>query len=190
VQGRSGASTPLVGLRQLVTTPDIPTASFLTTRLSTASHLERIFISAQLVANMRRQKPFHQLALQPTPHRTLQPCLSNSSIVSCSLDQSFGIVLTALHPCLDCSLDKSKLFPNGVVGIADGAGKSLCAIAGPSGAPITSLYDLIESWDTISTQLLPVGGVSEEDIDSVQVLPPLPGRDVLAVGKNYKDHAK
>jgi 2-keto-4-pentenoate hydratase/2-oxohepta-3-ene-1,7-dioic acid hydratase in catechol pathway len=76
------------------------------------------------------------------------------------------------------------------VGLADATGFNLRALASPSGAPIASLYDLIEKWDAISTNLLPVGGVPEEHIDSVEVLAPLTGRDVLAVGKNYKDHAK
>jgi 2-keto-4-pentenoate hydratase/2-oxohepta-3-ene-1,7-dioic acid hydratase in catechol pathway len=52
------------------------------------------------------------------------------------------------------------------------------------------LYDLIESWDSRACHLVTIPGVPEEHIDDVEVQAPLTGRDVLAVGKNFKEHAK
>jgi 2-keto-4-pentenoate hydratase/2-oxohepta-3-ene-1,7-dioic acid hydratase in catechol pathway len=49
-----------------------------------------------------------------------------------------------------------------------------------SGAPIENLYQVIEAGET---------GVPYP-ITDVKILPPLTGRDVLCVGKNYAEHAK
>jgi 2-keto-4-pentenoate hydratase/2-oxohepta-3-ene-1,7-dioic acid hydratase in catechol pathway len=77
-----------------------------------------------------------------------------------------------------------------VVGLADAQGKTLKALASPQGAPITSVYDLIEHWDSCASHLVPVPRAPEEQIDEVEVQAPLTGRDVLAVGKNYREHAR
>lgn len=52
-----------------------------------------------------------------------------------------------------------------------------------SGSPISNLYEVIE----LGNEVVP----SEETLplNSVQLLPPISGRDVLAVGKNYPEHA-
>jgi 2-keto-4-pentenoate hydratase/2-oxohepta-3-ene-1,7-dioic acid hydratase in catechol pathway len=47
---------------------------------------------------------------------------------------------------------------------------------------------LIEDWETVGERLLPAR--PEEEVASVEVLAPLRGRDVLCVGKNYKEHAE
>ncbi|KAK8210534.1 hypothetical protein IWZ01DRAFT_282227 [Phyllosticta capitalensis] len=61
-----------------------------------------------------------------------------------------------------------------------------------SGTPVASLYQVIEAGDEHIAA--PGGGVGEEGpaafpASSVKLLPPLAGRDVLAVGKNYSEHA-
>jgi 2-keto-4-pentenoate hydratase/2-oxohepta-3-ene-1,7-dioic acid hydratase in catechol pathway/pimeloyl-ACP methyl ester carboxylesterase len=55
-----------------------------------------------------------------------------------------------------------------------------------SGAPVENLYQVIEvGADT----LIPDGG-PQLRLDLLTLLPPLTGRDVLCVGKNYAEHAK
>lgn len=58
----------------------------------------------------------------------------------------------------------------------------------PTGRPVIQLRELIEDWDAVSSSLLP--GAPEEQVSEVTILAPLPGRDVLCVGKNYVAHAK
>lgn len=54
----------------------------------------------------------------------------------------------------------------------------------PSGAALSSLYEVIE------LKQAPIAIEEALPLASVTVLPPINGRDVLAVGKNYVDHAK
>jgi 2-keto-4-pentenoate hydratase/2-oxohepta-3-ene-1,7-dioic acid hydratase in catechol pathway len=70
-------------------------------------------------------------------------------------------------------LDRSPSFPQGVVGLLDA---------------VSTLQLLIEDWETVGERLLPAR--PEEEVASVEVLAPLRGRDVLCVGKNYKEHAE
>lgn len=53
-----------------------------------------------------------------------------------------------------------------------------------SGAPLSTLYEVIEVGDE---NIEPSG--DSFDLASVQLLPPISGRDILAVGKNYAEHA-
>ncbi|PVH77217.1 fumarylacetoacetate hydrolase-like protein [Cadophora sp. DSE1049] len=53
-----------------------------------------------------------------------------------------------------------------------------------SGAPLTTLYQVIEIGEG---NIKPAGEVVQ--LSSVQLLPPISGRDILAVGKNYFEHA-
>lgn len=54
-----------------------------------------------------------------------------------------------------------------------------------SGTPLRDLYQVIEvGEENISAAGEPVPS------DSVKILPPISGRDILAVGKNYAEHAK
>ena len=54
----------------------------------------------------------------------------------------------------------------------------------PSGAPLRNLYQVIELAQS------PVVGGSPIALGSTTLLPPISGRDIIAVGKNYVDHAK
>jgi 2-keto-4-pentenoate hydratase/2-oxohepta-3-ene-1,7-dioic acid hydratase in catechol pathway len=58
-------------------------------------------------------------------------------------------------------------------------------LAFKSGAAISDLYQVIE----IGEEQIKAGGEPIE-LSSVELLPPISGRDVLAVGKNYAEHAK
>jgi 2-keto-4-pentenoate hydratase/2-oxohepta-3-ene-1,7-dioic acid hydratase in catechol pathway len=53
-----------------------------------------------------------------------------------------------------------------------------------SGTPISDLYQVIEIGES---QIKPSGEIIQ--LSSVQLLPPISGRDVMAVGKNYFEHA-
>jgi 2-keto-4-pentenoate hydratase/2-oxohepta-3-ene-1,7-dioic acid hydratase in catechol pathway len=53
-----------------------------------------------------------------------------------------------------------------------------------SGAPLSDLYQVIEVGDL---QIQPSGELVP--LSSVKLLPPVTGRDILAVGKNYFEHA-
>jgi 2-keto-4-pentenoate hydratase/2-oxohepta-3-ene-1,7-dioic acid hydratase in catechol pathway len=53
-----------------------------------------------------------------------------------------------------------------------------------SGTPISNLYEVIEIGEP---QITPTGETFP--LSSVQLLPPISGRDILAVGKNYFEHA-
>jgi 2-keto-4-pentenoate hydratase/2-oxohepta-3-ene-1,7-dioic acid hydratase in catechol pathway len=54
-----------------------------------------------------------------------------------------------------------------------------------SGAPVENLYQVIE----VGEANIVSGGIPTE-IANVKILPPITGRDVLCVGKNYAEHAK
>ena len=58
-------------------------------------------------------------------------------------------------------------------------------LAMPSGSPITSLHQIIE----LGGDMQSAGGEAVS-LSSVKLLPPLTGRDVLAIGKNYASHAQ
>lgn len=59
---------------------------------------------------------------------------------------------------------------------------------GTTRKPIATLYDIIENWPNIQNQW--IRAPYTEDYASVELLAPLTGRDILAVGKNYAEHAK
>lgn len=58
-------------------------------------------------------------------------------------------------------------------------------LAFSSGTPLSNLYQVIEVGES---GIIPWGEALS--FDSVKVLPPISGRDVLCVGKNYAEHAK
>jgi 2-keto-4-pentenoate hydratase/2-oxohepta-3-ene-1,7-dioic acid hydratase in catechol pathway len=65
-------------------------------------------------------------------------------------------------------------------------GKSLIQpLSFKSGTPISNLYEVIEIGDL---NIKPSG--EKIELSSVELLAPISGRDVLAVGKNYSEHAK
>lgn len=53
-----------------------------------------------------------------------------------------------------------------------------------SGAPVSSLFQVIE----LNNDVVPAG--ESIALDSVKLLPPISGRDILCVGKNYAAHAQ
>lgn len=71
------------------------------------------------------------------------------------------------------------------IGILNIDENTINPLAYKSGTPVSTLYEVIEAGDDAFTR-------SSEAIQvkDVKILPPLSGRDVLAVGKNYVDHAK
>lgn len=85
-------------------------------------------------------------------------------------------------------VDTSSRYPRGIVGLVDNAGSSVTPLQFPSAAPISELYDLIENWDEASNALQPAGPA--EQMSQVKIQAPFRGRDILAIGKNYKAHAK
>ncbi|TKA77634.1 hypothetical protein B0A49_04198 [Cryomyces minteri] len=62
---------------------------------------------------------------------------------------------------------------------------SIQPLAFASGTPISNLYQVIEAGEDRIT-----ASGDSVSASSVKVLPPISGRDVLAVGKNYSEHAR
>lgn len=83
---------------------------------------------------------------------------------------------------------KSTYHPNGAVGLVSGNGETIRPVLFPNSALVASLHHLIAQWDTVKDRLIP--GQPEEKVDDVEILAPLRGRDILCVGKNYKEHAE
>ncbi|KAJ3482594.1 hypothetical protein NLG97_g7527 [Lecanicillium saksenae] len=71
------------------------------------------------------------------------------------------------------------------IGTLDFNTSVITAVAYNSGAPVSSLYEVIELGDAAFTST-----AETFPLDKVKLLPPLSGRDVLAVGKNYVEHAE
>ena len=71
------------------------------------------------------------------------------------------------------------------IGSLDPESSMITPLALPSGTAVSNLYEVIEVGDE---SLVPAGEAFS--LDSVKLLPPISGRDVLCVGKNYSEHAK
>lgn len=56
-----------------------------------------------------------------------------------------------------------------------------------SGAPLTDLYQVITAGEA---NIATYPGQDTRPLSSVKLLPPISGRDILAVGKNYSEHAR
>lgn len=71
------------------------------------------------------------------------------------------------------------------IGHYDFDAQKLIAMAFKSGTPLSNLYEVIEVGEDgiVNTD-------EEFKVTDVKLLAPISGRDVLAVGKNYVDHAK
>ena len=63
---------------------------------------------------------------------------------------------------------------------------TITPLAFESGTPIDNLYQVIE----VGEDRVIAGGEPFQVTEKVTILPPICGRDVLAVGKNYSEHAK
>lgn len=94
-------------------------------------------------------------------------------------------------------LQKAKLNNFVAYRLSDGTGRTrighldqekvtITPVSFESGTPITSLYQVIE----VGEENVIAGEEPFPLTESVDILPPLTGRDVLAVGKNYSEHAK
>lgn len=72
------------------------------------------------------------------------------------------------------------------IGHYDLSNKTIVPLSFISGTPIDNLYQVIEAGDSniISTGSTPIAA------SSTKILPPITGRDILCVGKNYAEHAK
>lgn len=71
------------------------------------------------------------------------------------------------------------------IGHYDFAAKTIQPLSFSSGTPISDLYQVIESG---ASKIIANGApISAAD---VKLLAPISGRDVMAVGKNYMEHAK
>jgi 2-keto-4-pentenoate hydratase/2-oxohepta-3-ene-1,7-dioic acid hydratase in catechol pathway len=70
------------------------------------------------------------------------------------------------------------------IGSLDLEASSIQPLSFASGTPLSNLYEVIEVGES---NLKPSGDIIQ--LSSVQLLPPISGRDVLAVGKNYFEHA-
>lgn len=71
------------------------------------------------------------------------------------------------------------------IGHLDLATNTITPLTYASGTPLTSLYEVIE----IGPQNI-IPSSEQLNLSEVKHLPPVSGRDVLAVGKNYAEHAK
>jgi 2-keto-4-pentenoate hydratase/2-oxohepta-3-ene-1,7-dioic acid hydratase in catechol pathway len=78
-----------------------------------------------------------------------------------------------------------KSFGQPRIGSLDLDGNIVQPLAFASGTPLSNLYQVIEVGELQITTTGDTFLLSE-----VQLLPPINGRDILAVGKNYVEHAK
>ncbi|OCF34080.1 hypothetical protein I317_05647 [Kwoniella heveanensis CBS 569] len=83
---------------------------------------------------------------------------------------------------------RSKGNPRPIVGVLDPSSTTVTPLRFPDNSPVRSLHHLIEEWDKVWEHLIP--GTPVENVTDVVILAPLRGRDVICVGKNYKDHAE
>ncbi|KAL1967839.1 hypothetical protein VTN77DRAFT_2528 [Rasamsonia byssochlamydoides] len=72
------------------------------------------------------------------------------------------------------------------IGHLDTASGTIQPLSFVSGTPLRDLYQVIAAGDE---NIIPGVGESPIPLDSVKILPVISGRDILAVGKNYPEHA-
>jgi len=77
-----------------------------------------------------------------------------------------------------------KVLRQHLIGHLDLEKSTIQPLSFASGTPISNLYQVIEIGDF---QIKPSG--DPFPLSSVELLPPISGRDILAVGKNYVEHA-
>lgn len=71
------------------------------------------------------------------------------------------------------------------IGHYDQATGTIQPLAFASGTPLTDLYQVIQVGES---GIISSGNIVS--VESVRILPPITGRDILCVGKNYAEHAK
>ncbi|KAK4932278.1 hypothetical protein LTR66_015980 [Elasticomyces elasticus] len=72
------------------------------------------------------------------------------------------------------------------IGHLDFESSTVTSLSFKSGTPLSDLYQVI----TVGEQGITASGAQSFPLSSVKHLPPISGRDVLAVGKNYVEHAR
>lgn len=72
------------------------------------------------------------------------------------------------------------------IGYIDRKNRAITALSFASGTPIENLYQVIE----VGQNGITAAGAPFSLTKDIEILPPISGRDVLAVGKNYSEHAK
>ena len=80
---------------------------------------------------------------------------------------------------------KTSLSPSPRIGHLDVENETVTPLSYVSGTPLSSLYEVIEASESNIT----VSDADPVPLSSLILLPPISGRDVLAVGKNYLAHA-
>ncbi|QKX55428.1 uncharacterized protein TRUGW13939_02521 [Talaromyces rugulosus] len=73
------------------------------------------------------------------------------------------------------------------IGHYDEASDTIHPLSFVSGTPISTLYQVIEAGEH---NIVASRGEEPLPLSKVKILPPIDGRDILAVGKNYSEHAK
>lgn len=71
------------------------------------------------------------------------------------------------------------------IGHLDFESETITPLSFASGTPLSNLYEVIEAGEQIV-----ISSGDQHKLAEVKLLPPISGRDVLAVGKNYSEHAK
>ncbi|KAK5936854.1 hypothetical protein PMZ80_010973 [Knufia obscura] len=72
------------------------------------------------------------------------------------------------------------------VGHLDTKAGTITPLSFASGTPLENMYQAIE----IGQKQIIAGGEAFQLTDSVNIRPPISGRDILAIGKNYSEHAR
>lgn len=78
------------------------------------------------------------------------------------------------------------------MGLVNEKGDAVMKVADEAGLPLRSIHHLIQSWDVLKDSITAADSgnwEAAEKLEQVEILAPLRGRDILCVGKNYKDHA-
>jgi len=87
------------------------------------------------------------------------------------------------------------------IGHLDLENDTIIPLSFASGTPVRNLYQVIEAGSQTLSPAFPIEDKKKKAVviiaagspinaSSVKILPPISGRDVLAVGKNYMEHAK
>ena len=71
------------------------------------------------------------------------------------------------------------------IGSLDLTSENIQPLAYASGTPLTNLYEVIQAGEE---NIIAAG--DSTSLQDVKLLPPIAGRDVLCVGKNYAEHAQ
>lgn len=124
-----------------------------------------------IVINGRVHKASHKEFLQPGPERE----------ASVAMDITGTRLTSFITYGLDDGTGRTR------VGHLDPERGTITPISFDSGTPIESLFQIIEAGED---NVIAAGNSFPFDESKIRILAPLSGRDVLAIGKNYSEHAK